>query len=143
MTAVKEAPLDHYRIVQFATHGLLSSETAGFGRAAEGALVLTPPATATDKDDGLLTASEVAQLKLNADWVVLSACNTAAGDKPGAEPLSGLASASFMPAPALSLSRTGMSIRTPRRRSPPALLRLWRRNRQSAMPRRSANPCLQ
>ncbi len=42
-------------------------------------------------DDELLTASEVAQLKLDADWVVLSACNTAAGDKPGAEALSGLA----------------------------------------------------
>jgi len=95
VTAVKEAPLNHYRIVHFATHGLLSSETAGYGRAAEGALVLTPPATATDKDDGLLTASDVAQLKLNADWVVLSACNTAAGDKPGAQPLSGLASAFF------------------------------------------------
>jgi hypothetical protein len=45
-------------------------------------------------DDGLLTASEVAQLKLNADWVVLSACNTAAGDKP-AQALSGLARAFF------------------------------------------------
>ena len=45
--------------------------------------------------DGLLTASEVAQLKLNADWVVLSACNTAEGDKPGAEALSGLARAFF------------------------------------------------
>jgi len=37
----------------------------------------------------------VAQLKLNADWVVLSACNTIAGDKPGAEALSGLARAFF------------------------------------------------
>ena len=46
-------------------------------------------------DDGLLTVSEVAQLKLNADWVVLSACNTAAGNKPGAEALSGLARAFF------------------------------------------------
>lgn len=44
---------------------------------------------------GLLTASEVTQLKLNADWVVLSAFNTAAGDKPGAEVLSGLARAFF------------------------------------------------
>ena len=35
----------------------------------------------TELDDGLLTASEVAQLKLNADWVVLYACDTAAGDK--------------------------------------------------------------
>src|SRR5262249_39249788 len=46
-------------------------------------------------DDGLLTASEVAGLKLNAEWVVLSACNTASGDKPGAEALSGLARAFF------------------------------------------------
>jgi CHAT domain-containing protein len=46
-------------------------------------------------DDGLLTASEVAQLKLNADFVVLSACNTIAGDKPGAEALSGLARSFF------------------------------------------------
>jgi CHAT domain-containing protein len=37
----------------------------------------------------------VAQLKLNADWVVLSACNTIAGDRPGAEALSGLARAFF------------------------------------------------
>jgi CHAT domain-containing protein len=49
----------------------------------------------SDLDDGLLTASEVAQLKLNADWVVLSACNTIAGDRPGAEALSGLARAFF------------------------------------------------
>ena len=61
----------------------------------EPALVLTIPATPTADDDGLLTASEVALLKLNADWVVLSACNTMAGDRPGAEALSGLARAFF------------------------------------------------
>jgi hypothetical protein len=48
----------------------------------------------TELDDGLLTASEVAQLKLNADWIVLSACTTACS-KPGAEALSGLARAFF------------------------------------------------
>src|SRR5205814_9386425 len=62
---------------------------------AEPSLALTLPKQPTELDDGLLTASEVAQLKLNADWVVLSACNTAAGDKPGAEALSGLARAFF------------------------------------------------
>ena len=62
---------------------------------AEPALALTIPAQPSDFDDGLLTASEVAQLKLNADWVVLSACNTMAGDRPGAEALSGLARAFF------------------------------------------------
>ena len=62
----------------------------------EPALVLTPPAQASEQDDGLLTASRVAQLQLDADWVVLSACNTAAGDgTPGAEGLSGLAKAFF------------------------------------------------
>ena len=58
--------------------------------------MLTPPAVATPENDGLLTASEVATLKLNADWVVLSACNTAAGDgTPDAGGLSGLAKAFF------------------------------------------------
>ena len=63
---------------------------------AEPALVLTPPATATSDNDGLLTVSEIATLKLNADWVVLSACNTAASDgTPDAGGLSGLAKAFF------------------------------------------------
>src|ERR1700693_4253462 len=53
------------------------------------------PDQPSELDDGLLQASEVAQLKLNADWVVLSACNTAAEDRPGAEALSGLARAFF------------------------------------------------
>jgi len=62
----------------------------------EPALALTPPATATAADDGLLDASEVAQLKLDADWVLLSACNTASPDgKLGGESLSGLARAFF------------------------------------------------
>jgi CHAT domain len=48
------------------------------------------PDKPTDQDDGLLKAYEIAELKLNADWVVLSACNTAASDDVGAEALSGL-----------------------------------------------------
>ena len=56
----------------------------------EAALVLTPPETASEEDDGLLTASDVVALKLDADWVVLSACNTAApGAETGTEALSG------------------------------------------------------
>lgn len=90
--AVRKAKLDGYRIVYFATHGLVAGDVKGL---AEPALVLTLPNKATDADDGLLTSSEVANLKLNAEWVVLSACNTAAGDKPGAEALSGLARAFF------------------------------------------------
>ena len=62
----------------------------------EPALVLTPPQHPTADDDGLLRASQVSQLRLNADFVLLSACNTAASDgTPGAEGLSGLAKAFF------------------------------------------------
>ena len=42
-------------------------------------LILTPPDKATEEDDGYLSASEIAALKLDADWVILSASNTAAG----------------------------------------------------------------
>ena len=88
--------LGNARFVHFATHGLLASETEDVARAkAEPALLLTPPAQASEEDDGLLTASEVAQLKLDADWVILSACNTAAGEKLDADALSGLARAFF------------------------------------------------
>jgi CHAT domain-containing protein/tetratricopeptide (TPR) repeat protein len=90
--AVKQTVLADYRVVFFATHGLVAGDIKGLG---EPSLVLTLPQTPTDVDDGVLTASEVAQLKLNADWVILSACNTAAADKPGAEALSGLARAFF------------------------------------------------
>jgi CHAT domain-containing protein/tetratricopeptide (TPR) repeat protein len=95
-TRVKQAKLDQFRIVYFATHGLLAGDVADFAKLnAEPALVLTLPEHPTEYDDGLLTASEVAQLKLNADWVVLSACNTASAEKPGAEALSGLSRAFF------------------------------------------------
>lgn len=92
-TAVKRANLANVRVLAFATHGLIAGEIAGL---AEPALALTPPRTPTADDRGLLTASDVSRLKLNADWVVLSACNTAAPDGDGgAEGLSGLAKAFF------------------------------------------------
>jgi CHAT domain-containing protein/Tfp pilus assembly protein PilF len=91
-TTVKRAPLADYRIIYFATHGLVAGDIKGV---AEPSLALSIPKQPSALDDGLLTASEVAQLKLNADWVVLSACNTIAGDKPGAEALSGLARSFF------------------------------------------------
>ena len=87
------------RFVVFSTHGLLATEV---GDNAEPGLVFTPPKQATELDDGLLTASEVSQLKIPADLVVLSACNTAAGDGKSADGLSGLAK-SFLFAGARSL----------------------------------------
>jgi CHAT domain-containing protein len=89
---VKASNLMPFRVLSFATHGLVAGELSGLQ---EPALVLTPPDIGSEQDDGLLTASEVAQLRLNAEWVVLSACNTAAGDKPDGEGLSGLAKAFF------------------------------------------------
>ena len=95
-TELKKAPLDTYRILHFATHGLLAGETSQLAASrAEPALVMTPPDIPSEEDDGLLTASEIAGLRLDADWVVMSACNTAGAGKPGAEPLSGLARAFF------------------------------------------------
>ncbi|MGE3702265.1 MAG: CHAT domain-containing protein [Hyphomicrobiaceae bacterium] len=89
-TALKKTDLSQYRVVYFATHGFIAGEVSGLS---EPALALAIPANPSETDNGLLTASEVAQLKLNADWVVLSACNTAAGGKAGAEAFSGLARA--------------------------------------------------
>jgi CHAT domain-containing protein len=92
-----EGALGQARVLHFATHGLIASETESVAKSlAEPALLLTPPDSATATDDGLLTASEVTELKLDADWVVLSACNTAAAGEDGsAEALSGLARAFF------------------------------------------------
>ena len=90
--AVKKADLRNYNVVYFATHGLVADDIKGLN---EPALVMTPPDDPNDGDDGLLTASEVSQLSMNADWVVLAACNTAAESKPGARALSGLAKAFF------------------------------------------------
>lgn len=91
--ALRSADLSKVRILALATHGLMAGEISG---AAEPGLVFTPPAQASEKDDGFLTASEVATMKLDADWVILSACNTAASDgSEGAPGLSGLARAFF------------------------------------------------
>jgi CHAT domain-containing protein len=87
--------LDRYRVIYFATHGLLPGELRC---QSEPGLALTPPATAATRtdEDGLLDASEIATLRIDADLVVLSACNTGGGDgKFGGAALSGLAEAFF------------------------------------------------
>lgn len=85
--------LGGHRIIAFATHGLLTGELDGEN---EPALVLTPPSDVRADNDGLLTASEIGTMDLDADWVVLSACNTAGSSgEPGGEGLSGLARAFF------------------------------------------------
>ncbi|MGP1354074.1 MAG: CHAT domain-containing protein [Parasphingopyxis sp.] len=76
-TAVRSADLSDARVVAFATHGLMPEELDSL---TEPGLVLTPPDEASETDDGYLSASEVASLLLDADWVILSACNTATSD---------------------------------------------------------------
>ncbi|MDB2423460.1 CHAT domain-containing protein [Paracoccaceae bacterium] len=105
-TFVKNTDLKNSRVIAFATHGLIGGELTGL---AEPALVMTPPLKGTEEDDGLLKASEVAQLNLNADIIILSACNTASGENLGAEGLSGLARA-FIYAGARSLLVSHWSI---------------------------------
>jgi CHAT domain-containing protein len=67
--------LPHAELVHFATHGLLDQATGGY----QSALALSPDGG----DNGFLTTREVQSLKLNADLVVLSACDTALGKMSG------------------------------------------------------------
>lgn len=84
--ALRSARIAPGGVLAFATHGLVSGEVEGLR---EPALVLS----AQGGDDGLLTASEIGRMSLPARWVLLSACNTAAGSGPDAPGLSGLAQA--------------------------------------------------
>ena len=84
--ALQSAKIAPGTVVAFATHGLVTGEIEGLR---EPALLLS----AAGGDDGLLTASEISRLDIPASWVVLSACNTAAGSGPDAPSLSGLAQA--------------------------------------------------
>lgn len=89
---VKTMDISNRRVVMFATHGLIPGDLNGL---TQPALALSAPNVADVDGDGLLTLDEVLALKLNADWVVLSACNTATGDGAGAEAVSGLGRAFF------------------------------------------------
>lgn len=89
---VKSMDLSGFKIVAFATHGLVPGELDGL---TQPALALSAPDLSDSGGDGLLTMEEILSLKLDADWVVLSACNTAAGAGAGAEAASGLGRAFF------------------------------------------------
>ena len=89
---VKTANLSDRQVVAFATHTLLPGDLDGL---VQPALALSSPSVTGEDDDGLLTAEEILKLNLNADWVVLSACNTGAAGGAGAEAVSGLGRAFF------------------------------------------------
>lgn len=89
---LRDVDLTSYSVLAFATHGVLSDEIPGLN---EPALLLSAPTEpASPMNDGILRASEIADLRLNAELVILSACNTAGSSgASGAEGLSGLANA--------------------------------------------------
>jgi CHAT domain-containing protein len=89
---VKTMDLSDYKVIAFATHGLAPGDLNGL---LQPALALSSPQVAGIEGDGLLTMGEILGLRLNADWVVLSACNTGAGKERGTEALSGLGRAFF------------------------------------------------
>jgi CHAT domain-containing protein/Tfp pilus assembly protein PilF len=89
---VKNMDLTDRRILAFATHALVSGDLDGLDQPA---LALCAPAITGDDEDGLLKMGEIMKLRMNADWVVLSACNTGAADGEGAEAVSGLGRAFF------------------------------------------------
>jgi CHAT domain-containing protein/tetratricopeptide (TPR) repeat protein len=91
-SAVKTMNLSGFKILAFATHGLVPGELNGL---TQPALALSSPAVTGEDGDGLLTMEEILGLKLDADWVILSACNTGAGAGAGAEAASGLGRAFF------------------------------------------------
>jgi CHAT domain-containing protein len=90
--AVKTLDLSGFKVLAFATHGLVPGELNGL---TQPALALSSPTVTGNDGDGLLTMEEILGLKLDADWVVLSACNTGAGAGAGAEAASGLGRAFF------------------------------------------------
>lgn len=105
---VKHLDLTHYNMLLFATHGLMAGE---FGPGAQPALALSFTGDPNPDNDGLLEMSEILGLDLNADLVVLSACNTASGsgEEDRGEGFAGL-TRSFMYAGARSLFVTQWSV---------------------------------
>jgi CHAT domain-containing protein len=80
--------LSGYRVVAFATHGLIPGDVPG----------LSQPALAMSTRDPsgyLLTSQDILGMKLDADWVILSACNSGAGDGAGSDALTGLGRSFF------------------------------------------------
>jgi CHAT domain-containing protein/Tfp pilus assembly protein PilF len=86
LAAVRDPKLADFRIVHFATHGLMNSRDPRLS-----GLVFSLVDRQGRPQNGFLRADEVANLKLGADLVVLSACQTALGKEVRGEGLLGLA----------------------------------------------------
>ena len=90
MRASISGDLAKKRVVVFATHGLQAGDLPGLDQPAL-AMAANPDKTISP----MLTLEDVMSLKMNADWTVLSACNTAGSDGKAGEALSGLSRGFF------------------------------------------------
>jgi CHAT domain-containing protein len=96
--SLRRTALDEYRIVHFATHGLLPGDLSCL---TEPSIMVSNPPNAADAAGAFFGAAAITGLKMDADLVILSACNTAGpgvtgGSEQSAEALSGLARAFFI-----------------------------------------------
>ena len=103
---VLQTRLDDRSVIVFATHGLMAGDLPTLD---EPALALS--ITSESDTNPLLRLSDVLKLRLNADWVVLSACNTAASEMDSDEAFSGLGRGFFY-AGARSLLLTHWAVET-------------------------------
>lgn len=138
-TAVRRAALAGQQVIAFATHGLVAGE---LGRNSEPGLAFSAPAATAAEDDGFLSASEAATLSIDADWLLLSACNTAASDgKPDSQGYSGLARA-FLFAGARAILVSHWPVRDDAAPLITAEAIKWRRDNPQASPARALQHAL-
>jgi CHAT domain-containing protein len=91
--AVRRAPLKNFRIVHFSTHALLPFDLECL---TEQLIITSAPSGATTADGAILTADDILKFDLDAETVILSACNSGGpGNKLSGERLSALARAFF------------------------------------------------
>ena len=89
---IKDLDLKNYDVISFATHAEVFGSFKDFN---EPFLVLSPPKKSSQNDDGLLTTSEISELDLDAELVILSACNTSSKSNKYAAGFSGLINSFF------------------------------------------------
>ncbi len=90
---IKKLDLKKYDVISFATHAEVAGEFDDFN---EPFLVMTPPETGSEINDGLITASEISELDLNTKLIILSACNTASKENKYSEGFTGLINSFFI-----------------------------------------------
>jgi CHAT domain-containing protein/Tfp pilus assembly protein PilF len=87
----RDGELANYRTLHFATHGIALPETPSLS-----ALVLSRTKKAMEGEDGFLTMAEIGKLRIDAEQVVLSACDTGLGKLYAGEGVVGLTQAFFV-----------------------------------------------